>query len=92
MKIDGISPEFGIKSEGIEDKKLKNTCAEFESFFIQEILKSARKSLPKNAFLGNSQGSETYNSMLDQEVASNIAKNQGFGLGELLYSQLKKED
>jgi len=71
-----------------KQKKLRNACAEFESFFIQEVLKSARKSIPENGFFEKKLESDTYKAMMDQELARCMAKGKGLGLGEMLYEQL----
>ncbi|NVM21131.1 MAG: rod-binding protein [Desulfobacterales bacterium] len=79
------SPQTAAK-----DAKLRQACADFEAIFLHYILKSARKALPQDGFLGNTHESKVYRSMMDQEMARAMARGRGLGLGRLLYQQLDK--
>jgi len=75
-----------------ETKKLKSACQEFESFFVYELLKSARKSNPKNGIFNSQKETETYTSMMDLEFAKSISKGGGLGLGDILFQQLQSQE
>ena len=79
------------KTKNLGDKtKLEDVAQEFESLFVYQILKSARKAkLSENIF--SNQGSETYQSLLDQEYAKTLSKNQSFGIAEALMRQFGKK-
>ena len=79
------------KTKNLSDKtKLEDVAQEFESLFVYQILKSARKAkLSENIF--SNQGSETYQSLLDQEYAKTLSKNQSFGIAEALMRQFGKK-
>ena len=87
--IDKANMAMSAQAENLKNKDLKDACSQFESFFINEILKSARKSCPKEGLFGKSQGMEVYQSMLDMELSNNMSK-KGLGIGKVLYSQLSK--
>lgn len=74
-----------------KDERLKRACAEFESIFIHNLLKTMRESIPKNTFLPGGFGEEVYTSMLDQEIAKQMATGKGMGIGEKVYQQLTKK-
>jgi peptidoglycan hydrolase FlgJ len=78
------------KDETQKDKSLKRTCDEFESVFIQYILKSMRKTVSEVGVLGKSNESEMVTAMFDENLAISIAHAGGIGLGEVLYQQLRK--
>jgi len=75
-----------------KEKKLKTACQEFESFFIYELLKSAKKAQPKNGLFHNQKEMESYSSMMDMEFAKNIAQGGGMGLGNILFEQLQSSE
>jgi len=71
------------------EKKLKKACADFEAMMVFQLLKTMRRTVPKNGFIKPSQGKETYEMMLDQKVAEDLAnKGGGLGLQKVLYNQL----
>jgi peptidoglycan hydrolase FlgJ len=74
-----------------ELQKLKKTCADFESIFTYQLLKTMRKTIPESKTGMNDHGKETYTMMMDQKLAESIsAKGNGLGLQKVLYEQLTK--
>jgi|WetSurMetagenome_2_1015567.scaffolds.fasta_scaffold10155_6 peptidoglycan hydrolase FlgJ len=75
------------------EKKLKKACADFEAIFVFQLLKTMRQSVPRNGILKPSQGRETYEMMLDQKIAEELAhKGEGLGLQKMLYNQITQHD
>lgn len=75
-----------------QEKKLQKVCRDFESILTYQLLKTMRQTIPKSGLFGGSQGKETYEMMLDQKVADDLAqKGQGLGLQKMLYNQLKQQ-
>tara|TARA_E500000331_G_C16980549_1_gene593347 strand:- start:114 stop:416 length:303 start_codon:yes stop_codon:yes gene_type:complete len=73
------------------DASLKDVAQEFESLFVYQMLKSARKAKLSESLFSN-QGSETYESLLDQEYAKTLSKNHNFGIAEALLRQFGGKD
>ncbi len=67
---------------------LKEACRDFEAFFIYQLLKDLRRTIPKGDFLPQAPGKEVYQSLFDQEVAREISQSGGLGLADVLYQQL----
>jgi len=53
------------------------------------MLKEMRKTVHKSDFL-NSFSLQQYESMMDEEIASEMAKHKGIGLADSLYNQLSR--
>ncbi len=67
---------------------IKDVAKQFESVFLNMVLKSMRDATPKeNSF--DSEQSRTFTSMLDQQLSSNLS-SKGIGLAEILTRQLTK--
>jgi flagellar protein FlgJ len=77
----------GEASAEKERAKFKKAATEFESFFIYYMLKTMRQAVPKSGLL-DSRHSDTFLSLMDQEVAGLAAKRGGFGLAKALENQL----
>jgi len=84
-------------SQGIEAEKtrLLKATREFESFFMYYMLKSMRKTVPKNPFddqaaLGRSMGKELFTDMFDIEVARRISRGEDRSISRMLYKSLEK--
>lgn len=72
-----------------DEKKLKESCQEFEAIFLSELLKSMRATVPKNSLLGESFGQDVFQSMLDDEYAKQTSRTSSIGLGDMLFQQMK---
>ena len=69
-----------------KDADLQNVAQEFESLFVYQLLKNARKAKLSESLFSN-QGTETYESLLDQEYSKTLSKNHSFGIAEALLRQ-----
>ena len=69
-----------------KDADLQNVAQEFESLFVYQLLKNARKAKLSESLFSN-QGTQTYESLLDQEYSKTLSKNHSFGIAEALLRQ-----
>jgi len=75
-----------------KDQQLRKACADFESLLVYELLKTMRKTIPKTGLLNSSMTQETFESMMDQKLAEDVAsQRKGWGLKEALYEQLTRQ-
>jgi peptidoglycan hydrolase FlgJ len=72
-----------------DEKELKSLARQFESIFMNQLMKSMRETLPKDGLL-SSFSVDMYESMFDQEVAGEMSKGKGMGLADVLYTQLSR--
>ncbi len=66
---------------------------QFESMFIQLMLKQMRKSTPDFSLTGKSNGQKVYESMLDSEYAKQMSSGgQGLGIAQMIMQYLDQID
>lgn len=68
---------------------LDQIAQEFESIFVNQMLKSARSAKLADGILSN-EANKTYQSLLDQEYSKTLARNHSFGIAEGLVRQFGK--
>jgi len=78
------------KVTGDDPEALKKTCQEFEAIFLASMFKSMRQSVPQGGIIEKGNADEIYQSLLDQEIATQAAKGQGIGIAEVLFRQLNQ--
>ena len=78
----------GKDSRSVRERALKRATREFESLFIYQMLKAMRRTLPQGGIFEGITGKETYMSIVDQQLASALARRGGLGLADSLYRQL----
>ena len=80
-----------IKRQREADQKLRKVCADFESIFTYNLLKSMRASIPDGGLFPKSNARGNWEMMMDQKVAESVSqKGQGLGLQTVLFEQMKK--
>lgn len=99
MSVDSLQGQFALDMQGVQRLKhsaardpeagLKEASRQFEALFLQMMLKSMRDATPKSD-LFQSQQSQFYDSLMDQQWAQQLA-GQGFGLAEQLTAQLRDQ-
>lgn len=68
-------------------ESIRGVAKQFESLFVQTLLKSMRAATPGDSLFGG-HGVKQYRSLLDQQLALNLSQGQGIGLAAMLERQL----
>ena len=90
--LNNIKSQFDLallnKKKPISNDKedLRKVAEEFESLFINEMLKRAHSAKLAKTML-SSDAEDTYTSMLNQERSKIMAKSHNFGIAEALVGQ-----
>jgi Rod binding domain-containing protein len=71
------------------EKDIEKVSRDFESVFLNKLLSSMRKTIPKSGLL-DSFASDMFESMMDEEMSKEMSKNKGMGMGEMIYNDLSK--
>ncbi len=83
-----LNPLNGAKDH--TEAELKKVSQNFESIFIDMMLKEMRNSVEKSNLFGNSQATQFFESMRDEEVSKQLSASGGIGIGSMIYEQLKR--
>lgn len=70
-----------------QSKSLRKVAEQFEAHFVQEVMKCMRQATFKDDLM-QSDAADTYQDMMDKELAVQIAKRGGLGLADMLERQL----
>jgi len=70
------------------DPKLAAACNDMEALFIHHMLSEMRKTVPKSGFIDGGRAEEIYTSLMDAELAKEMASSGGLGLSAILQEQL----
>ncbi len=71
---------------------IHKAAVEFQSLFVEMMLKSMRDTVGQDKLTGGGHGEEVYNSFLDREYASAISRRGGLGLAEMIEKQLLAQE
>lgn len=96
--VTSMKPDSGIDGRSIlslkgdksmnDKQKVEVLAKEFESIFLNQMLKSMRSTIQKNKVINGGSGEEMFQGMQDEELARQMAYAQNGGLSSALVSQL----
>ncbi len=70
------------------DSNLKPVCEDMEALFIHHMLSEMRKTVAKSGLIDGGRSEEIYTSLMDAELAKEMARSGGLGLSAILQEQL----
>ena len=75
-----------------EEQALMDASKEFESFFLYMLLKEMRKTVMETPLFHGGQAEKIFRDMMDEEMAKEMVKTpgQGLGIADVLYQQLSR--
>ena len=76
------------KDNALKNKELKKACIDFEALILNQMISRMREGIPKSGLFDNSYAHGMYQSLHDQQLASNMAESGGIGLADKMYKQL----
>ena len=87
---DSIKPLASQPDAARRLKELKRATDEFESLFINAMLKSMRNTVIESGLFPDNAGKQIYTSMMDEYLAREIAHSGGMGISDMLFKELSK--
>ena len=83
--------QFGsLRAEATKNPNVavEEVAAQFESLFLQQMLKTMRDATVKSDLM-NSDSTDTYQSMADQQLALQLSEQGGIGLARMIVEQMQ---
>lgn len=69
--------------------ELKAACEDLEALFIHHMLSEMRKTVETSGLIDGGRSEEIYTSLMDAELAREMARSGGLGLSTILQEQLR---
>ncbi len=103
MKIESMRPmqsvtdfdairDLNVSKEKITPEVLHKVSKQFESLFLQEMLKNMRNANKHfESSMMHSDSGDFYQEMYDKQIALNMANGNGLGLADVIYRQLAQQ-
>lgn len=77
---------------GSTDEEMMDACKKFESYFIEQVLKEVKKTIPKEEKLDQATDSlvDFFKDNMVQEFSEKIQETNSIGLAQQMYEQMKR--
>ncbi len=76
---------------GDDPEGLRQLCQDFEALFVHSLFQQMRNTIPDDGFFDRDMGMDFFEEVMDMEVAREMSRKGGFGLGEHLYQSFQKK-
>ena len=90
-KADKVKAKFEEAKQTKDDSALMDACKEFESIFMQMVMKEMRSTVPDGGLTDKSQAREMFEGLYDEEMSKEMSKNEGIGLAKMLYESMQRK-
>lgn len=88
-KISEFSDIFESALASEDTSEVKEACVEFETYFLQLMMKEMRKTInTDDSYLQSSNAQQIYQESLDNELMEQVSQGGGVGLAESMYESL----
>ena len=89
--IEPITTTQNDKAKLFEAQKQKKAADQLEEYFVHQMLREMRKTIPKDGLLdGNQFASDTYYDMMDEQMSEQIVRSGGLGFSKQVMSAMGK--
>ena len=78
------------KTKPQSTEEIRKVAQKFEGMFLENLLKTMRRSIPKGGLIDGGQSEEIFTYMFDQTIAERMAQ-RGVGLADVIQQQLEMQ-
>jgi len=75
-------------TDKMQDEELMEACKSFESYFVEQVIKAMRKTIPNNE--EENDYMNYFGDMLYQKYSENITESGELGIAQMLYESMKR--
>lgn len=74
------------------DMEMLEACKQFEAYFIEQVMKEAEKTIPKDESMDSTSSTlvDYFKGNVRQDLAKDIQGESGLGLAQQMYEQMKR--
>lgn len=74
------------------DEELMNVCKQFESYFLEQVFKEMKKTVPDSSYKDQSTSNlvDYFTDSSIQKLAEQSTEKNSLGLAQMLYEQMKR--
>jgi flagellar protein FlgJ len=89
-KTSSLEKSLSNNLDNASDNNLMDVCKNFESYLVEQVFKQMESTIPKNEEEDN-EYVDYFKDMMFQEYASDATNSQGFGIAQMLYESMKRD-
>ncbi|TNE38841.1 MAG: hypothetical protein EP348_04450 [Alphaproteobacteria bacterium] len=80
----------GDPSKTRDREEMKKAAAQFEAFFLSQVLNSMSSGLATDKMFGGGEAEKMFRGMLNDEYAKNMSQHNSVGIADAVYKEMLK--
>lgn len=88
---DSLNQALNIKTQEATDEELMEACKEFEQYFVEQMYKEMKKTVPEDSLLGDNEYMDMYEDTLISGIAEKVVDSGQLGYAQQLYETISKQ-
>ena len=80
-----------VNADNSTDEELMDACKQFEQYFVEQVIKEMKKTLPEGSFMGENEYASMYEDNYVQTMAEAITDSEQLGLAKQLYESMSSQ-
>jgi hypothetical protein len=92
LRAPGIDPKQLTEPQRKVLGALREATQQFEQIYLNMMFQAMRQSVPKSEFLHGGFGEDTFQEMMDDNIAGSVSRQEaGMGIGQKLYESFARQ-
>jgi len=94
VKLQAEGSKSGQLESSVSEKdaeQIRAAATDFEALLLHQMLNTMWKTVPKGGLVSGSREEEMYRDMLNEQLAQQIAQDQGIGIKEVIMRELESK-
>lgn len=88
---DSLNQALSVDTEDATDEELMDACKEFEQYFVEQIFKAMKKTVPEDSLLGDNEYMNMFEDKLIGGIAEKVVDSEQLGFAQQLYESMSKQ-
>lgn len=86
-----LDTALNVDAQDATDEELMDACKQFEQYFVEQVIKEMKKTLPDGSFMGDNEYSSVYEDRYVETMAEAITQSGQLGIAQQLYESMSAQ-
>lgn len=86
-----LDSALGVNQKDATDEEMMDACKQFEQYFVEQMFKEMKKTVPEDSLLGNNEYYKMFEDNMIEGVAEKITESGQLGFAQKLYESMSSQ-
>lgn len=86
-----LDSALGVNQKDATDEEMMDACKQFEQYFVEQMFKEMKKTVPEDSLLGNNEYYNMFEDNMIEGIAEKITESEQLGFAQRLYESMSAQ-